>query len=209
MGPPLPSKKEVVLALLERVSVFLHIDARRTGVVVPPHLKANSQLVLHIGLNMAVPIPDLDVGEEGISCTLSFKGARFLCILPWPTIFAMVGDDGRAMVWPDDVPPEVARQAEQRAAQVQAKEARRAPGEKASRGSRARGKDASPAPGADVRTRLVSVDPAAAEPVSASDEEPAEGEPAPAEPQEGAQRAEAEPGRRPRRELPPYLRVIK
>ena len=36
-------------------------------------------------------------------------------MLPYPAIFAMVSEDGRAMVWPEDVPGEVARAAEDEA----------------------------------------------------------------------------------------------
>jgi hypothetical protein len=111
MGVPLPPKKEVALALLERSSVHLHLDPRAAGVVVPGGFKKQPQLVLQIGLNMPVPIPDLRLDEEGMSCTLSFNRAPFFCIVPWGSVYAMVGDDGRGMVWPDDVPPEVEQQA--------------------------------------------------------------------------------------------------
>jgi stringent starvation protein B len=111
---PLPPKKEVALALLERSSVYVHLDPRQTAVVVPAWFKKQAQLVLQIGLNMPMPIPDLCLDDEGISCTLSFKGQAFPCVVPWPSVFAMVGEDGRGMVWPDDVPAEVARQAQVR-----------------------------------------------------------------------------------------------
>jgi len=107
-GTPLPPKKEVALALLERGSVHVHLDPRATGVVVPAWFKRQPQLVLQVGLNMPVPIPDLRVDEEGMSCTLSFNRSPFFCVVPWSSVYAMVGDDGRGMVWPEDVPPEVA-----------------------------------------------------------------------------------------------------
>jgi hypothetical protein len=108
---PQPPKKEVALALLERSSVYVHLDPRRDAVVVPAWLKKQPQLVLQVGLNMPVPIPDLKVDDDGLSCTLSFNRAPFYCVVPWSSVFAMVGDDGRGVVWPEDVPAEVARQA--------------------------------------------------------------------------------------------------
>ena len=78
----------------------------------PPWFKRQPQLVLQIGLNMPVPIPDLDVSDHGLSCTLSFNRSPFHCQIPWPSVFALVGESGRGMVWPDDVPPEVAAQAQ-------------------------------------------------------------------------------------------------
>jgi stringent starvation protein B len=110
MSHPLPPKKEVALALLERSKVSVHLDPRKSGVIVPINFRKQPQLVLDIGLNTAIPIPDLRLDEEGMSCTLSFARQPFYCVIPWPSIFAMVGDDGRGMVWPDDVPPEIAPQ---------------------------------------------------------------------------------------------------
>jgi len=120
-GTPLPPKKEVALALLERGSVHVHLDPRAGGVVVPAWFKRQPQLVLQVGLNMPVPIPDLRVDEDGMSCTLSFNRSPFFCIVPWSAVFAMVGDDSRGMVWPEDVPPEVATQARGREAEPPAK----------------------------------------------------------------------------------------
>jgi stringent starvation protein B len=108
MSQLLPPKKEVALALLERSNVDVYLDPRAKGVVVPPQFRKEPRLILKIGLNMPVPIPDLRLDEESMSCTLSFSRTPFFCIVPWDSVFAMVGDDGRGMVWPDDVPQELA-----------------------------------------------------------------------------------------------------
>lgn len=112
MSSLLPPKKDVALALLERASVFVHLDPRGENVVVPPWLKKQPQLVLQIGLNMAVKIPDLEVGEEAVCCTLSFSRRPHYCYVPWGAVYALVGEDGRGMVWPEDIPPEVSSQAQ-------------------------------------------------------------------------------------------------
>jgi stringent starvation protein B len=117
----LPEKKDVALALLEQATVFVHLDPRNDKVFVPPWLKRQPQLVLQIGLNMAIPIPDLEVDEAGLSCTLSFNRSPHRCQIPWAAVFALVGDNGRGMVWPNDVPPEVAAEAEKQAKAAQAK----------------------------------------------------------------------------------------
>ncbi len=115
MASTLPPKKEVMLAFLEKTSVFIHLDPRHAEVVVPPWFKKQAQLALQVGLNMPVPIRDLSVDDECVSCTLSFNRSPFFCWIPWAAIFALVGEDQRGMVWPDDVPPEVAAQARQMA----------------------------------------------------------------------------------------------
>jgi stringent starvation protein B len=114
---PLPPKKEVGLALLERSSVYVHLDPRQETVLVPAWFKKQPQLVLQVGMNMPVAIPDLRFDDDGMSCTLSFNRSPFFCVVPWSSVFAMVGEDGRGMVWPDDVPVEVARQAQVRPAE--------------------------------------------------------------------------------------------
>lgn len=112
MSSLLPPKKDVAVALLERASVFVHLDPRGEDVVVPPWLKKQPQLVLQIGLNMAVKIPDLEVGDEAVCCTLSFSRRPHYCYVPWHAVYALVGEDGRGMVWPEDIPPEVSSQAQ-------------------------------------------------------------------------------------------------
>lgn len=112
MSSLLPPKKDVALALLERASVFIHLDPRGEKVLVPPWLKKQPQLVLQIGLNMAVKIPDLELADEAVRCTLSFSRRPHYCSVPWNAVYALVGEDGRGMVWPEDIPPEVSSQAQ-------------------------------------------------------------------------------------------------
>ncbi len=124
-----PPKKDVALALLQQASMYIHLDPRAEAVQVPAWFKKQPQLVLQVGLNMAVPIPDLNVDERGLSCTLSFNRAPFFCMIPWPAVFALVGENGRAMVWAEDVPAEVAAQAQAQKAPEKARPHLRSVGE--------------------------------------------------------------------------------
>jgi stringent starvation protein B len=214
---PLPPKKEVALALLERSSVYVHLDPRQNAVVVPPWFKKQAQLVLQIGLNMPMPIPDLRLDDDGMSCTLSFNRAPFFCVVPWGSVFAMVGEDGRGMVWPDDVPAEVARQAQVRAVDATVrKEAPSKPGVE---------KEAKPADAAKPK-RPRKRAPLAAVPVTDGDgqaKKPTKRAPTAdrsTQPQADSPRPVVAPapmvrptstsnGARKKRELPPYLRVVK
>ena len=198
---PLPPKKEVALALLERSNdrgIFVHLDPRQATVVVPPWFKKQPQLVLQIGLNMAIPIPDLRFDDDGMSCTLSFNASPFFCSVPWAGVFAIVDESAKGMVWPDDVPPEIARQVQVRAVEAP----RRDEPEAAAKGARPRRPrkrsalaavegDEAQAPRAPSGSPPAAAPPPAAEP------------PRPPPSQPGARVA------RPRRELPPYLRVVK
>ncbi len=242
---PLPPKKEVAIALLEGPSLFVHLDPRRPGVVVPKWFMGQPQLVLQIGLNMAVKIPDLAVDDNGITCTLSFNRSPFWCHLPWTAVYALVGEDGRGMIWPNDMPPEVAAQSTNKpaapAGKAPAKKGRSklaavgderksgkskekpasadgsAPPAEASRGRRgatlsaaadppapteppAAGPDA-PAPARPARPRPAAV-PVPALALRSEDGARGDAPARPAAPSQG-------PGKKPRRELPPYLRVVK
>ena len=114
-GKKLPPKREVAHALLTQGAAFVHLDPRGVDVVVPDWLKRQPQLVLQIGLNMPVPIRDLRVDDTGVFGTLSFNRAPFTWMVPWHAVFALVGDDGRGMVWPDSMPPEIAQEVEREA----------------------------------------------------------------------------------------------
>jgi stringent starvation protein B len=118
----LPPKQDVARALLLSGSMFIHLDPRVEGVMVPKWLKRQPQLVLQIGLDMAIPIPDLRVDEHGVYGTLSFNRSPFTCLVPWEAIFAVAGEDGRGMVWPESMPAEIT-------AEIEREAGRRAPAE--------------------------------------------------------------------------------
>jgi len=143
----LPPKKDVALALLEQASMYIHLDPRADSVKVPVGFKNQPQLVLQVGLNMAVAIPDLHVDEHGLSCTLSFSRTPFYCVIPWPAVFALVGENGQAMVWAEDVPAEVAAQAQAQKAPEKPRPHLRSVGE----GESAAPPKAEPAPAADKK----------------------------------------------------------
>lgn len=107
-----PSKLDVARALLLRGSMFIHLDPRKPGVLVPSRLRSQAQVVLQVGVDMPVPIPDLRVDAEGIFGTLSFRGIGFTCFVPWAAVFALVGEDAKGMVYGEDMPEEIAKQLE-------------------------------------------------------------------------------------------------
>lgn len=221
MPPGQPPKKDVMLALLERASVFIHIDPRGEDVRVPPWFKKQPQLVLQVGLNMAVRIPDLAVEDDAVTCTLSFSRSPFFCYLPFRAVFALFGEDGKGMIWPNDVPKEVIAQQAERAAKEEAR-ARLRPADApapASPGPPAEAAEA--APKAKSARRAKGKKQGAPPPSAAA--AATESSPTPAEidrerpPERRVQEAKAKTtgpaGDRPsagvKRPLPPYLRVVK
>jgi hypothetical protein len=98
-------KHDVVQVILERSkTVLLHLVPNREGVVVPPQFKEQERLVLQVGWEMPVPIPDLEIDENGIRGTLTFNREPFYCVVPWVSLFAAVGEDRYGMVWSVDQP---------------------------------------------------------------------------------------------------------
>jgi stringent starvation protein B len=103
----MPKKREVVSKLLEDGPVLIHLDARLASVDVPDQYRHDPKLVLRIGHDLQPQIPDLMVDDFGVRCTLTFRGRGHLCRLPWAAIYALFAEDGRGLVWREQVPPEV------------------------------------------------------------------------------------------------------
>jgi hypothetical protein len=210
------AKRDFAIALLQESSVFVHLDPRREGVVVPGWLKKQPQLVLQVGLNLAVRIPDLDIGEQAVCCTLSFNRSPFFCRVPWSSVFGLVGEDGRGRIWPEDVPLEIAAQMQQQASKEAAKDAAKTQRQQ----GRAR-LQAIPSPEAAAARAQSATDspqsiaevtdsPSASKgqpQIAVAPDESAEPKPEPRPNSGKSVRPSAAPGGK--RELPSYLRVVK
>lgn len=194
-GIQLPPKKDVARALLLRGNVFVHLDPRRHGVTVPTWLQTQPQLVLQVGLDMPIPIPDLRVDDAGVYGTLSFQRAPFTCSVPWSAVFALVGDDNKGVVWPDDLPPEIATEIDREVGRKRRRD--RDPDREITTSSRRNGGRS----GANPRPALATAE-AEPEDYGAGDA-PRDSTVEPVGPSHKERN-----GRKPR-ELPPYLRVIK
>lgn len=180
----LPPKRDVALALVQTASsVFIHLDPRGAEVIVPSWFKSQPELVLQIGLNLVPPIVDLDIGADALSATLSFNRRPEYCKIPWSAIWGLVGDDGRGMIWPESVPPEVAA---------------RAPG-RASGGQQRAERTQRKGTAGHLRT-AGSASPPKVTPPSTSERDDATAQTSDSSKENAAPR---------KRELPPYLRVVK
>ena len=102
-----PSKKEVMLALLERAEARVHLDARKDGVVLPERLLADGHVRLDYGYHFTPPIPDLIVDDDGIHATLSFNRLPFQTFVPWSAVYLIADFDGNGAVWQDDIPADL------------------------------------------------------------------------------------------------------
>ncbi len=209
-----------MLALLQQAeSVFVNFDPRREGVVLPAHLKRQPRVVLQYGLNMRIPIPDLDVSEDGIGATLSFDRAPTWTFIPWSAVFAIVSQDQQGMLWEADLPREI--DAEQRKGPAPEPAKKGAAGGKGSKKSAAKRPALRAVDGGQRAPRAAKEQaqpasepspqppaPVVAEPVEASAPPSV---PEPSRPSRESDEIIEPPEREPKkkRELPPYLRVVK
>jgi stringent starvation protein B len=104
---PRPSKKDAFSTLLSRGDVLVKLDARHDAVSVPAGFKDSFELVLHYGLSLPIPIPDLDIGETGVTATLSFSREPHTTFVPWSAVYVIWSPEGPGLVFPEDVPPEL------------------------------------------------------------------------------------------------------
>jgi stringent starvation protein B len=103
-----PDKRRTIEALLTHGAVLVHVDARRAEVSVPPRFRADPSLVLRFGYDLNPAITDLVIDDDAVSGTLTFSGQPFRCVLPWTAVYAaMIEDEQRGTVWPEDVPEDV------------------------------------------------------------------------------------------------------
>lgn len=74
------------------LSVLVNIKTNHEDLDIPPYLKKEEYVTLEIGYNLANPIPDLELVETGIICTLSFSRVPYPCFIPWDSINGFGGD---------------------------------------------------------------------------------------------------------------------
>ena len=84
------------------------MDARRPGVVVPDSLRGEPHLVLQYGHDLPIPIPDLEIDDYGVRATLSFSRTAHRTVIPWSAVYVVACDDGRGILYSEDVPQDVA-----------------------------------------------------------------------------------------------------
>ena len=103
------TKKEVAERLLDKGSLFVHLDATSNDVTVPLVFKHRNDLVLQIAHNMPIPVRDLDINNNGIKATLSFNRQPFTCFIAWNAVYQLAGDHGDAIIWPVSIPKAIKR----------------------------------------------------------------------------------------------------
>lgn len=82
--------RALFLKAYKRWSIFscgiLVSDEKDSKLEVPKHVRERGMFTLQFGTGLATPIPDLSIGAEGISGTMSFLRKNFKTFIPWKDI---------------------------------------------------------------------------------------------------------------------------
>lgn len=104
----IPKYRMAEMLLQTGETVVVHLSPKVAEVDVPDWLMGKDQIVLEIGRDMAVPIPDLHVSEQGFSGTLVFRGYPRYVFVPWTAVFGIyLKSTGRGGAWGEDIPESV------------------------------------------------------------------------------------------------------
>jgi len=97
-------KIEKINAYLEEEYMLIHFDARKSGIIIPEHLKNNPTVTLKLSFRFQ---GGLEVTADRIWASLSFSGKFFDCYIPISAIWGATSSSGANTIWPEDAPPEV------------------------------------------------------------------------------------------------------
>ncbi len=105
------SKKDVLEQMLSQTAmVHVGVKLRGEGLQLPPVFmepakkgEEDASIVLCLGLNMPIPIPDLTITQAGFSATLSFEATPHFCVVPWKAVDVIFSQRDRVGIsWGDD-----------------------------------------------------------------------------------------------------------
>lgn len=81
-------KCRYIMEWLDRSMIAIGIDATTDGVVLPPSLDDQIQVVLNLSYRFKVPM-SMEANPVQMSADLSFGGSIFRCTIPFDAIFAL------------------------------------------------------------------------------------------------------------------------
>lgn len=95
---------EIATKIVKAGPLYVELDPRKPGVVVPPAYSKVGRLVLVVGYDLPQPIPDLVVNADGVSGRLLFKGNTFSTRVPWEAVYGLMNEADELWRWSEDVP---------------------------------------------------------------------------------------------------------
>jgi stringent starvation protein B len=100
------SKRDALLAFLDKGMTMVHLDARRDNVVVPKHFIGQQDLRLNLSYRFAGS--HMEIGDELVEATLTFGGAPFRVTIPFASVYALTSHvTGAGLVFPESLPDDI------------------------------------------------------------------------------------------------------
>lgn len=100
------ARRARLIEMLDEGKVLLQVAPRHPEVDLPDHLRG--ELVVGLAISRRFGLRVLELGPLAVKAELSFGGERYLCVLPWLSIFSMKSyvTDAQAF-FPESVPGEL------------------------------------------------------------------------------------------------------
>lgn len=100
------ARRAQLIEMLDAGKVLVQITPRFPGVDLPEHLRG--ELAVGLAISRRFDLPLLELGPIELRADLSFRGSRYLCIIPWMAIFSLKSYvDPTHVFYPESVPPEL------------------------------------------------------------------------------------------------------
>ncbi len=113
---PNTEKRDLLNRMLSEVRVVrIYLDGRQPDVKLPDGpWRKEPYVILELGLDLPVPIPDLKINDYGVFASLSFGGKSSRCFIPWGRLFSIQDKaSGQGVLWKDGLPPELSNRKEE------------------------------------------------------------------------------------------------
>lgn len=97
-----PDRAYVLNYMLDRAdTILIHVDCDAEGVEVPEYLRQQPTMTpFRLGYALRPAIPDLEITDEFVACSLTFSGVWHHCIFPWGAIGGVTYTDAHAgTIW--------------------------------------------------------------------------------------------------------------
>ena len=88
--------------------IMVHFSSAAPLVDVPESLRGEPSLTLKLSYNFQGAT---ETTEEAITSYLKFSGAYYQCVIPWDSIWGFTSESGEQRLFPEDIPPEVVKEA--------------------------------------------------------------------------------------------------
>lgn len=97
-------KKNVISLYFGGDHCIVHVDSRHPDVNVPTQYRSTPAVSFRLSQNF---VGLTEFSEHGIESDLLFGAQRYLCFLPWESVWGVTSETGAYTLWSESIPPEI------------------------------------------------------------------------------------------------------